>query len=679
MRSLLILTCLLFASPVATAQGHGIVNNSKSPYVTFRSIDIGDCEWTEGFWAEKVEVAEHTMIPHMGTLMKGETGPGLNNFKIAAGMMEGKAKGMWWHDGDFYKWMESVTYLYALNKDKRLLTELDGLIEIIGKAQQPDGYLSTHTQIKGTKRYSLINHHEMYNSGHLINAAVIHYRVTGQTNFLDLAKKHADFLYKIFQPTPEHLLSFGFNPSQIMGLVELYRTTDDKRYLQLAQIFVDNRGSVMKGNIYAQPDDPTVPSFFQGDQHQNRTPLREETEAVGHAVLGMYLWSGAADVYAETGEQAIVDALERIWDSATNHKMYLTGALGQVHHGGGSKPFDMVHEAFVDDYMMPNATAYNETCANIANAMFNWRMLGLKGEAKYADVMETVLYNSALVGISVEGKDYFYANPLRMNKGARDYSDTESACREPYIDCFCCPPNLVRTLAKMSGWAYSLTNNGVAVNLYGGNKLKTNLNDGSEIQLKQESGYPWDGNVKITVDKSKRESFDIQLRIPAWAEGAKLMVNGKTADAKVMPGTYATIERKWKKGDVVTLELPMDVTMVEGHPRIEEVRNQVALKRGPMVYAIESPDLPEDTKILDVYLPGEQEFKALSRPDFLGGVTVIEADVAIRTDQKDGMYRKVAKPEFSTFTTQFVPYFSWSNRGTSEMTVFLPVVWGMGK
>lgn len=311
--------------------------------------------------------------------------------------------------------------------------------------------------------------------------------------------------------------------------------------------------------------------------------------------------------------------------------------------------------------------------------MFNWRMLGLKGEAKYADVMETVLYNSALVGISVEGKDYFYANPLRMNKNARDYSDTESACREPYIDCFCCPPNLVRTLAKMSGWAYSLTNNGVAVNLYGGNKLKTNLNDGSEIQLKQESGYPWDGNVKITVEKSKRESFSLQLRIPAWADGAKLMVNGKAADAKVMPGSYATIERKWKKGDVVSLELPMDITMVEGHPRIEEVRNQVALKRGPLVYAIESPDLPEDTKILDVYLPGEQELKAVFRPDFLGGVTVIEAEVALRTDQKEGMYRKVTKPAFTTFPTQFVPYYAWSNRGTSEMTVFVPIIWGTGK
>ncbi len=667
------LTFLLWAT--AFAQQKGIINNANSPHVTFRSIDIGDCEWTEGFWADKVEVAEHTMVPHMGTLLMGEVGHGLNNFKIAAGLLEGKAKGMWWHDGDFYKWMEASMYLYAMNGEEKIIKELDELIEIIGLAQEPDGYLSTHTQIKGTPRYSKVNHHEMYNSGHLITSACIHHRLTGQTNFLEIAKKNADFLYEKFQPTPANLKSFGFNPSQIMGLVELYRTTEDKRYLELAQTFIDNRGSVMKGNIYAQPDDPTVPSFFQGDQHQNRTPLREEKEAVGHAVLGMYLWSGAADVYAETGEKAIVDALDRIWDSAINRKMYLTGALGQVHHGGGEKPFDMVHEGFINDYMMPNATAYNETCANVSNAMFNWRMLGLKGEAKYADVMETVLYNSALVGISLEGKDYFYANPLRMNKGQRDYSDTESACREPYIACFCCPPNLVRTLVKMSAWAYSKTEDGLAVNIYGGNKLKTTMTDGSAIELSQQTAYPWDGTVSLTIDKLKREEFTLQLRIPGWADEATIMINGQPANVVAKPGTYAKINRKWKRGDFVTLELPMPVNMVEGHPLIEEVRNQVALKRGPIVYAIETPDLPEDAKILDVYLPGDQTFEAVHRPDFLGGVMVINADIKLRDSSGEQMYRKVSKPDWTTYSTQLVPYYSWNNRGISEMTVFLPVLW----
>ncbi|NJB85954.1 hypothetical protein GGR26_001722 [Lewinella marina] len=674
MRSLILPLLLSLCTLPAAAQEGGILNLSQSTHVTFRNVDIGDCQWTDGFWADKVAVAEHTMIPHMGTLLKGDVGHALNNFKIAAGLMEGEAGGTWWHDGDFYKWMEAVVYLYALNHDERLLEELDGIIDIIARAQQPDGYLSTHTQIKDTPRYSLINHHEMYNSGHLLTAASIHHRVTGQTNFLDIATRHADFLYGKFQPTPDSLKSFGFNPSQIMGLVELYRTVHDRRYLELAQTFVDNRGYQVEGREEVMPDDPTVPVFFRGDQHQNRTPLRDETEAVGHAVLGMYLWSGAADVYAETGEQAILDALERIWDSATNRKMYVTGALGQTHYGASMK-FDLVHEGFIEDYMMPNATAYNETCANISNAMFNWRMLGLKGEAKYADVIERVLYNSALSGISLEGKDYFYANPLRMNKGVRDYSGTESACREPYIDCFCCPPNLVRTIAKSSGWAYSLSDNGLAVNLYGGNRLDTELTDGSAIRLTQETNYPWDSHVRLTVHESKADPFALLLRIPGWAEGATIRVNGQPLDQPATPGSYATVERAWKAGDVVELELPMEVSLVEGHPLIEEVRNQVAVTRGPVVYCMESPDLPEDVQILDVYLPGNQPFAAVHEPDFLGGVTTIRANVLLRNDEEEGMYRKVSKPAFTTYPTRFIPYFAWSNRGTAEMTVFLPVLW----
>ena len=465
----------------------------------------------------------------MGTLLKGDIGHAYNNFKIAAGLKEGEAKGMWWHDGDFYKWMESAMYVYANNKDQKIIEELDEIIEVIGKAQADDGYLSTPVMIRGVERWSNVTHHELYNSGHLLTSACIHNRVTGKTNFLDIAIKHADYLYTVFKPQKEELARFGFNPSQIMGLTELYRTTKDQKYLELAEIFINMRGSV------PVEEHPTVPYFFIGDQCQMRTPLREETKAVGHAVLGMYLYAGAADVYAETGERALVDALDRIWEDVITQKMYVTGALGQVHHGASGR-YDMVHEAFQDDYMMPNATAYNETCANIANAMFNWRMLGIKGEAKYADIMELVLYNSALVGISDDGTHYFYANPLRMNHGARDYSDTESAAREPYIECFCCPPNLVRTIAKSAGWAYSLSENGLSVNLYGGNKLNTTLLDGSTIKLTQETQYPWDGDVKITMQACKNTPFEMLLRIPDWAEGAKILVNGEDAGVDAAAG-----------------------------------------------------------------------------------------------------------------------------------------------
>lgn len=646
--------------------------NSASPFVKLRSINIGDCRWTEGFWAEKFKLAEEVMVPHMGSLLKGDIGHAYNNFKIAAGLMDGEAKGMLWHDGDFYKWMEACVYIYAINKDEKILAELDEIIDVIGKAQEDDGYLHTHVQINKSGRWRVITDHELYNSGHLIQGALIHYRVTGKTNWLDLAIKHADYLYTVFEPREERLCRFGFNPSQIMALVELYRTTENKKYLQLADIFVSMRGTA------SMDLHETVPYWFTGDQIQNKTPLREEVQAVGHAVTGMYLWSGAADVYAETGDKEIIEALDRIWDSATNRKMYVTGALGQCHHGAYDDK-NMIHEGFIDDYLMPNSTAYNETCANISNAMFNWRLLGIKGESKYADVMETVLYNSAMVGISEDGKHYFYANPLRFNHGQREYSDhcdcTESPDREPYIECFCCPPNLVRTIAKVSGWAYSLSDNGVAVNIFGGNKLDTQLLDGSIIKLTQRTNYPWEGSVSITIDECKKEAFEVLLRIPAWADSAKVAINGKDAGVDVKPGEFVKLSREWAAGDTISLELPMSIDLIEGHPRIEEVRNQVAIKRGPVVYAVESPDLPEGTGILDVHLCADKPLVAEHKADFLGGVTVVKGTAMLRPNETNSMYRKVKKPNYKTIEAQFVPYYAWSNRGTAEMTVFMPVLW----
>ncbi|MCK9343527.1 MAG: glycoside hydrolase family 127 protein, partial [Massilibacteroides sp.] len=386
-------------------------------------------------------------------------------------------------------------------------------------------------------------------------------------------------------------------------------------------------------------------------------------------------YAGATDLYAETGEQALIEALDRLWNSVTEKKMYITGACGQTHHGMSSHQ-DAIHEGFIDNYMMPNLTAYNETCANICNAMFSYRMLGIHGEAKYADIMELVMFNSALSGISVDGKNYFYANPLRMINGARDYKSTESAVREPYLDCFCCPPNLVRTIAKLSGWAYSLTENGLAVNMYGGNHLKTQLLNGEEIELNQESQYPWDGAVKISVEKCQKKPFAIALRIPGWAEGSTITINGEKYLTPIVADTYVQLDRKWKKGDVINFIMPMKVKREEGHPRIEEVRNQVAIQRGPVIYCAETPDLPQGTSILDVYLPYSSTLTPVYKKNLLGGLTVINGDVRIRLDNKSTrMYHPLVKPQWKTATIQFVPYYSWCNRGKSEMTVWFPVIW----
>lgn len=648
-------------------------NNSKSPYSNLQNIKIGDCKWTEGFWADKFKLCESTMIPYMGDVLCGDVGHALNNFKIAAGLKEGEHKGMFWHDGDFYKWIEAAVYIFAQNGDNKLLAQVDNYIGIIGKAQMEDGYLQTQIQLReDADRYENRKYHEMYNTGHLLISACVHHTVTGQRNFLDIAIKHADLLYTIFYPETKQFGRFGFNQTQIMGLVELYRVTKDKKYLELAERFINRRGK------YEVIDHPTTVGYPIGDMVQERIAFREANEAAGHAVLALYYYAGAADVYSETGEQALVDALDRLWESVTQRKMYVTGAVGQTHYGASSNR-DKIEEGFIDDFMMPNMTAYNETCANLCNAMFSYRMLNLKGESKYADIIELVMFNSGLSGISVEGKDYFYANPLRMVHNARAYmtheNDTETPNREPYLECFCCPPNLVRTIAKVCNWAYSLTENGVAVNLYGGNKLDTQLRDGSPMKLTQTTQYPWDGHVAINIEECKQTPFEVLLRIPDWANGTTILVNGKATEADVKAGSFAKIERTWQAGDQITMTLPMEVRMVEGHPRIEEVRNQVAVKRGPIVYCVESPDLPKDTGILDVYISGKSDLAVEHKPDFLGGISVINADLLLRKNTEEGMYRVVRKPEWESHPTKLVPYFAWSNRGLAEMTVFLPVVW----
>ncbi len=664
---------LVLLQPLS-AQQRGIINNADSPAVKLRSINLGDCRWTEGFWAEKFKLCEAVMVPHMGTILKGGIGHGYDNFKIAAGLQQGKHEGFAWHDGDFYKWMESAMYVYAVNRDERIVRELEEIIAVIAQAQKPDGYLSTFNQIQGIKPFTHRNHHELYNAGHLMTSACIYQRVTGRTNLLEIARKNADYLYGKFQPRPKELARFGFNQSQIMGLVELYRTTKDRRYLELAGTFIN-----MRGASRVEPDS-TVNFSMIGDMVQERKPLRKETEAVGHAVLALYFYAGAADVAAETGEKALIAALDRLWENIVNTKMYVTGACGQTHHGASSQSRnnpDFVHEAFLDGYMMPNLTAYNETCANIANAMFSHRLLGLHGESKYADIMELVMYNSALSGISAGGTEYIYANPLRVLRGARDYSKlaTETPDRQPYLECFCCPPNIVRTIAQLSGWAYSLSADGVAVNLYGGNTLATRLLDGSELRLRQETQYPWEGAVKLTFEACKAAPFEMLLRIPGWAEGATIRINGGEAGVAAKPGTFARIHRAWKAGDAVALTMPMEARLLVGNPRIEEVRNQAAIKRGPVVYCVETPDLPGNADVLGVYLPSDIQLKVHRDPKVMGGLAMLSGEALWQPAQQTAMYQPLAQPEWKKAGIKFVPYYAWGNRGKGDMTVWMPIVW----
>lgn len=645
----------------------------QSPYQRLQSIGIRDCQWTTGFWADKFSTCKDHMLPYMGDLLCGDIGHALNNFKIAAGLKEGNHAGMYWHDGDFYKWLEASLYVYALTNDESILNQVNTCIDIIAKAQEEDGYLQTQVQLRpDVDRYENRKYHEMYNTGHLLTSACIHHQVTGERQFLDIAIRHADLLCTLFLPETKQLGRFGFNQTQIIGLMDLYRITRKEKYLTLAQKFIDRRGK------YPVEHHSTTEGYPIGDMVQERTPLRESEEAAGHAVLALYYYAGAAAVYSETGEKALRTSLKRLWENVTTRKMYLTGAVGQTHYGASSNR-DKIEEGFIDDFMLPNMTAYNETCANICNAIFSQSMLEIEGDSKYADIVETVLYNSMLSGISLNGKEYFYANPLRMVHNSRNYgaheNATESPTREPYLDCFCCPPNLLRSLAKASKWAYSLSKEGITVNLFGANTLDTKLLDGTNLVLTQETDYPWDQTVKITLHECSDAPFEIALRIPGWCDNASVTINGEEIDAPIVPGTYCKIKRSWRSADQIGITLPMTVSWLEGHPRVEEVRNQVAIRRGPIVYCLESADLPADTSILDAHIDIDQNLEVESRPDFLGGINVIKATVALRPSEDDHLYRVVNTASWKNFETQLIPYFAWSNRGLSEMTVFLPVIW----
>jgi len=517
--------------------------------------------------------------------------------------------------------------------------------------------------------------------GHLLTAACIHHRVTGKNSFLKIARKTGDFLYKEFKSRPPTLVHFPWNPSAYMGLIELYRTTREKHYLELASILIDNRGSSPGGGDHRNGGT---------DQTQDRVPFRKETQAVGHAVCATYLYCGAADLFAETGEKALLDALQRIWLNATTRRMYVTGAVGSG--GGNSSRSDPLHEAFQADYVLPNRSAYCETCANIGNAMWNWRMLALTGEAKYADIMERVLYNSMLSAVSADGTKFFYCNPLKWTGEESGPHKHHTATRWSVHSCYCCPPQVARTIAGLNGWAYSVSDNEVWVHIYSGSTLKTKLPNGPEVSLEQKTEYPWDGHVSITFRNTPNELVSLKLRIPGWADGATLKINGKDSQKTPTSGSYVTLKRRWSAGDKIELEFPLEVRLIEAHPNVVELRNSVAVTRGPVVYCLELPKQQDGERIWNegVFLPENIRFKSRFDKNLLGGLTVLtgramnaeekpRASISSRsTDWANQLYREyeprsINRNEIGTVDIELIPYFAWANRGVSWMEVWIPL------
>jgi DUF1680 family protein len=656
---------------IAAQHSHSLVNTSQSPFAKITGAALGDVQWTQGFWAERFSVCKNTMSPELlKTYMDEHISHSFKNFEIAAKRDTGSHAGPPFHDGDLYKAFESLASLYAVTEDKSLDKLMDEIIAVVVESQREDGYIHSPVVIE-ERRNSGKTHafddrlnFETYNMGHLMTAACIHYRATGKRTLLNVAIKATDYLYTFYKKASPELARNAICPSHYMGVVEMYRTTRNPKYLELSKSLIDIRGLMENGT----------------DDNQDRVPFRQQTKAMGHAVRANYLYAGVADVYAETGDTSLLHPLHNIWENMTGAKMYITGACGALYDGvspdGTSyEPpvIQKVHQAYGRDFQLPNKTAHNETCANIGNLLWNWRMFLLSGEAKYMDVAELTLYNSILSGVSLDGKDFCYTNPLSVSNEF-PYKLRWSGGRIPYIALSnCCPPNTVRTLSEVQNYAYGLSDEGVWVNLYGGNQLNTTLKNGGKIQLRQTTDYPWDGKVTIVFEKTPEKSFTVFLRIPGWCKNASMTVNGIPEKQQLTSGTYAGIDRKWKPGDKIELLLPMEALLLTANPLVEECRNQVAVKRGPVVYCMESPDFPENnifnvTLSANIHLTPKETKIGDSRMMLLEG----KAKAPENTTWGNILYKEISAAD-KIVPVRLIPYYAWGNRGKSEMTVWINV------
>ncbi len=682
---------LLAVALPAVAQQKGITDTKNSKFAAVNSTPLDAVKWTGGFWGERFNVLSGTSLTSMWNTWKSDYAHGWNNFLIAAGEKQGKRHGPPFHDGDMYKWLEAMAAVYAVNKDPEIGKIMDRFIELIQKSQREDGYLHTpviiaernkaadnyeekENEIVGTKvgtgkdgAFGNRLNFETYNLGHLITAGIIHHRATGKNTLFDCAVKAADFLCSFYERASEELARNAICPSHYMAITEMYRETGNPRYLELSKQLINIRGMVKDGT----------------DDNQDRVPFREQYKAMGHAVRANYLYAGVADLYVEDGEKQLMNNLDSIWDDIVYRKMYINGACGALYDGTSPdgteyKPdlIQKVHQSYGRPYQLPQSTAHNETCANIGNMLLNWRMFQATADAKYTDIVENCFFNSILCGISLDGKRYFYTNPLRVSDEL-PYKLRWSKVREEYIKgCFCCPPNTLRTLCEVQDYAYSVGKREIYVNLYGENSLKTKLEGIGDITIEQKSDYPWDGNIAITITKlSGKKDFTMKLRIPGWCEDAKIKVNGTDVGIDVKKESYASISRKWKKGDVITLELPMETRIIEANPLVEECRGQVAVQRGPIIYCLESNDL-DGTDIDNITIPVNAKFNTVETTIDGSRIMALETLAVNRSENswKKTLYREASKDK-NNVKIRLIPYYAWGNRGKSEMTVWIPAVY----
>ncbi|HEV2065952.1 MAG TPA: beta-L-arabinofuranosidase domain-containing protein [Thermomicrobiales bacterium] len=639
-----------------------VVDTSVSPNAAHRPVSIGDVHLEDAFLAPRIRINREVTIPSQYAHL--EETKRLRNFRRAAGEFDGPFDGIYFNDSDVYKWLEAASSAIAGSPDEHVddLREMvDTVVALIEGAQDETGYINTYFSVDraGERWSNLRDLHELYCAGHLIQAAVAHYRATGSDRLLNVATRFADLICDTFGPATDGKREETDGHEEIeLALIELYRATGERRYLEQARFFLDVRG---RGTIGGSP------------YHQDATPLREQTDMVGHAVRAVYLNAGAADLVAEEDDAALRDALDAMWTNMTTRRAYVTGGIGSRWEG----------EAFGKDFELPNERAYTETCAAIGSIMWAWRMLTLRAEdnTRYADWIEHALYNAMLPGLSLDGQAYFYQNPL---------ADEGTHRRQPWFGCACCPPNIARILAQLPGYLYSVTSrrfpesdgrhDSVWVHLFAAGTATIPLDGGGSVTLRQATRYPWDGEIVISIEALEEAGdFTLQARVPAWAGEATVEVNGeRLPPSEAASGQYATMRRVWRVGDVVRLHLPMPPRRIVNHPRMAENAGRVALRRGPLLYCVEAADHPIGD-VRDFVLPDDADIVAAQRPEDLNGIVVLTAEAVMESAAPawDGaLYRTVEdsardQPGRSSVMLTAIPYYAWANRGSGPMTVWL--------
>jgi len=616
--------------------------------VPFSKVHVDD-----SFWSPRLETNRKVTIPYC--YQKCEETDRLSNFRKAAGLVDGPHLGTFFNDSDVYKIMEGAAYSLQVHPETSMRTQLEELIRVMAAAQWEDGYLYTFYSLPQRQPEKLWTNigsmHEQYCVGHMYEAAVAHWQVTGDKTFLDVATKNADLICKVFN-ADGRTDPPGHEEIEI-GLCKLYRATGDDKYLEQAKFFLDQRGRLGRRGPHGQ-------GGLYGMYSQDHIPVVEQTEAVGHSVRAAYLYTGMADVAALTGNMDYVNAIDTIWRDVVDTKLYITGGIGAA---GG-------HEGFGGPYELPNMRAYCETCASIANILWNHRMFLMRGDAKYIDVLERTMVNAALSGISMEGDTFFYPNVLES---------IGQHARSPWFGCACCPSNVARFIPSIPGFAYAQKDSDLYVNLFLGSDVTMDT-ENNRITLRQETEYPRDGAVKITVVPDKEDDFAVNVRIPGWArnevvpsdlyafvtnvaEGVSLKVNGEPTPLTIRKG-YARIARTWRKGDTIELDLPMPVRRIVAHPNVTADKGKVALQRGPVVYCLEGPD--NDGQVLDMVISDDTELTTEFRPDLLGGVVTISGRAGTARRTLDGRI----VPGGSTRPFTAIPYYAWAHRGRASMTVW---------